>query len=273
VLAQVYNKIKTAGEKTVRRAAIALLVSLLGIVTACGKSDNSPTTGSVLNGNWEITLNSHASTDPQTFSGFLLQSGNTISGSLILGAGCNGVGPVTGTLDNQNLSMSINEFGQAVSLVGIAPTGASGAMSGEFSTLAGGCTPLADTGTWSGRMIPPISGNFHGSFQSPSNGTVNVTGMLQQGSNTGASNASVTGTLDALPPQQFCAYVTSATISGTISGTNVTLKLFGPDGVQFTQLDASVTPDGTSLTAPSYVFPTISSNCNGDQGTFQITFP
>ena len=216
-------------------------------------------------------MNRHAATDPQTFSGFLLQSGTTLSGSVILGDGCSGVGPVTGTLDGQNLSMTISESGQDVSLAGSVPTG-NGILSGSFSTLPGGCTGFPNTGTWVAQLVPPLGGTFHGTLSSPSNGTVSITGDLEQGNNTGASSAALTGSVVANNPQTFCSYLTTATISGVISGTSVTLNLFGPDGVQITQIDASTTPDATSLTG-SYVFQALSTSCFGDQGIFQITFP
>jgi len=216
-------------------------------------------------------LNRHAATDPQTFSGFLLQSGTTLNGSVILGDGCSGVGPVTGTLDGQNLSMTINEFGQDLSLAGSVPSG-NGILSGAFSTLPGGCTGFPNTGTWVAQLIPTIGGTFHGTLVSTSNGTVNITGDLEQGENTGTSSAPLTGSVLANDPQPFCNYLTTATISGTISGKNVHLKLFGPTGVQITQIDAFTTAAATSLTG-SYVFQPISTSCFGDLGTFQITFP
>jgi hypothetical protein len=79
---------------------------------------------------------------------------------------------------------------------------------------------------------------------------------------------SVTGT------PQFCPYLTTATITGLISGTNVTLNLFGPNGSQISQVPfvATATSNGASLTG-SYLFPKISTACPGDTGTMQLTFP
>jgi hypothetical protein len=255
----------------VRVLGTALVLILLCVALACG--DNStpkPTSGS-LSGNWEITLNRHASTVPQVFSGFLLQSGNSIGGSVILGGGCQGVGPVTGTLDNQQLSLTIHEFGQDVTLVGSAPS-SSGFLGGDFSTLPGGCTEFPNTGTWSAQMIPPFGGSFHGTLTSASNGTVSFSGNLTQGPNTGDSNAALSGNLATTGSPQFCSYLTSASITGLISGTAVTLNLFGSDGVQITQINATAAADATSITGP-YIFQKISDSCFGDQGTIQITFP
>jgi hypothetical protein len=251
--------------------ATAFVLIVLCTVMACGNSSSPKSNADSLSGNWEITLDRHASTVPLTFSGFLLQSGKTISGSLILGGNCQGVGPVKGTLDSQKLSLTISEFGQDVSLVGSAPS-SSGFLAGDFSTLPGGCTAFPNTGTWSGQMIPTLGGSFHGTLTSTSNGTVNLTGTLAQGANTGDSNATLSGSVKATGSQQFCSYVTSASITGLVSGTAVTLNWFGPDGVQTTQINATASADGTSITGP-YVFQTISNTCFGDQGTFQITFP
>lgn len=255
----------------VRFLGCAMVLLLLCFTIACGSSKNSTTASGGLTGNWQITLNRHSTTLPLTFSGFLLQSGNSVAGSVVLGDGCLGVGPVTGTLDNQKLSLTINEFGQDVSLEGPVPA-SSGFLSGNFSTLPGGCTAFPNTGTWSAQLVQPLAGNFHGTFASTTNGTTNVTGNLTQGPNTGASNATLTGAITANDPRPFCSYLTTATISGVISGTTVTLNLFGPDGVQITQLDATATPDAVAVTG-NYGFQSISNSCFGDQGTFQLMFP
>ena len=254
-----------------RLLATAWALIILCMVTACGNSSTPKSSASSLSGNWEITLNLHASTVPLTLSGFLLQSGSSIAGSVILGGNCQGVGPVNGTLDSQKLSLTISEFGQDLTLVGSAPS-SSGFLAGDFSTLPGGCTAFPNTGTWSAQMIPPLTGSFHGTLTSTSNGTVNFMGTLAQGANTGDSNATLSGDLTTAGSQQFCSYVTSASITGLISGTAVTLNLFGPDGVQTTQINATASTDGTSISGP-YVFQKISNSCFGDQGTMQITFP
>ena len=244
---------------------------LLGFALGCGSSKNSTSTGGALTGNWEITLNRHASTVPLTFSGFLVQSGNSVTGSVVLGDGCQGVGPVSGTVDSQSLSLNINEFGQELSLQGPLPV-SNGAMSGSFTTLPGGCTAFPNTGTWTAQLVQPLTGNFHGTLNSPTNGVVNVSGNLSQGPNTGGSNTTLTGAISATDPQHFCSYLTEATVSGAISGTSVTLNLFDPNGVQITQFAGTTTAGATSLSG-NYTFHSISNSCFGDQGTFQVSFP
>jgi len=269
-----------------------ITIALLCVVAAtleCGSNKPATLPSDQLSGNWEITLQRHAHPGSLLFSGFILQSGSAVTGSLILGGGCNGVGTVTGKVDGQNLALTIDEFGQEISLTGTLPPGSpSGStfISGPFSALAGGCATYASTGTWSATPVTPISGTFHGTFVSTvSSGaaadTFNVTGSLTQGPNTGSSNATLTGTLTATGIPHFCPYLTSATISGFISGTSVTLNLFDTTGSQVAQVaPATVTTNGASLTCSAaasgnvcYSFPPISSSCPGEQGAIQLSFP
>jgi hypothetical protein len=248
----------------------ALLGGLLA-TTSCGSSSKQAA-NPTLSGNWQITLSRHASTQPQIYSGFLVQSGSAIAGSVVLGGGCSGVGPVIGKMDGENLSLTINQFGQDLTLTGSVPS-ASGFLGGDFSTLAGACNAFPNTGTWTAIEVPPLAGTFHGTFTSAGSGSVvNVTGTIAQGPNTGNSNASLNGTVTTTGSAQFCDYLTVASINGLISGTTVTLGLFGPEGTQITQIPASIAPDGTSLTG-NYSFQGISSSCTGDTGIVQLMFP
>jgi hypothetical protein len=162
-------------------------------------------------------------------------------------------------------------------------------MNGAFSWLAGGCNAFPGTGTYSAFQVTPINGSFHGTFTStlpaPNNGTVNVVGTLTQGPNTGGSTANLTGSISEVGTPHFCGYLSSATITGLISGTSVSLNLYGPDGSLITQIgqigqignpeattQVAVTADASALSGP-YTFPAISASCDGDQGTFQVTFP
>jgi hypothetical protein len=254
--------------------AISFLLCVSVTLLACG-SGTSASSSNPLSGNWEITLQRHAHPSPFVFTGFLLQSGSSVTGSMILGGGCQGVGPVAGTLEGANLSLTISEFGQDISLIGTLPPGSpSGStfVGGAFSSVAGGCADYASTGTWSAVSVTPIAGSFHGSLVSTVNGTLEVAGTLSQGPNTGSSNATLSGTITATSAPSFCPYLSTATITGLISGTTVTLDLFGPNGSLIAQIPATVTSDGSSLTG-SYTFPEISSSCVGDTGTLQLTFP
>jgi hypothetical protein len=282
-------------ERVVRQLFVGLLLSTVIATLACGGGGTPASSSEPLSGNWQIILTRHAvPTQPLTFTGFLTQSGDSVSGNLILGSGfigsgCSGVGPVTGTVTGQNVSLNINQFGEDVSLVGTMPAGNAAPMNGAFSWLAGGCNAFPGTGTYSAFQVTPISGSFHGTFTStlppPNNGTVNVVGTLTQGPNTGGSTANLTGSISVVGTPHFCSYLSTATVTGLISGTSVSLNLFGPDGSLIAQIgqigqignpqvttEVTVTADATALSGP-YTFPAISASCIGDQGTFQVTFP
>jgi hypothetical protein len=202
-----------------------------------------------------------------------LQAGPKVSGSVILGDGCSGVGSVTGTSDGQNVTLAIQEFGQDLSLNGNMPSGA-GSLNGQYSTIAGACGGNS-TGTWTAFQVKPLAGAFHGTFTSL-NGTLSVTGSLTQGANIGASTATVSGNITATGTVT-CTYLTSASIRGVISGTVLNLDLYDSHGNIIGQLPAIaqpalLTPDATSLSG-SYSFAAISGNCFGDNGGVQLSFP
>lgn len=295
-------------EEAVRLPWLSLALGILIATAACGGGGDgggTPAQSGSLSGNWQISLARHVNpVPPVIYTGFLVQSGDSIAGNLLFYfptdplTNCSGLVPITGTVDNGDLSMTIDEFGEQVSL-----QGTSSPMSGEFSNVPGGCTAYANSGTWSAVQIAPLAGSFHGTFTSTvGNGTINVTGTLEQGPNTGAGSASLSGNLTA-SGSSFCSYLSSATITGLISGTTVELNLYGPNGSEITQVGqvgeinntnivpspgvcsvASpqngingnpcllVTPDGTSLTG-NYYFPSPSAGCLADQGTVSLTLP
>jgi hypothetical protein len=234
-----------------------------------------------LSGNWQITLNRQTNPVPLTYTGFLLQTNNSVTGSLILGDGCSGDGPVKGTINGQSLQLDVNEFGQNLTLTAALPStgSASTFLGGQFSTVTGGCT-YSSSGTWSAVQVAPITGPFHGKLvSSAGNGTVDVAGTFTQGPNTGASYATLSATLSTTSVPPFCSYVATASITGVISGTTATLFFFDANGTQMNTfpLVATVALDGTSLTV-DYFFLPISSSCQtgngqGDTGTLKLSFP
>src|SRR5271154_4292493 len=151
---------------------LASLLLALAAAVACGNDNNHPAApASALSGNWQVTLLRHSDPAPETFSGFLQQSGESVSGTFILGDGCSGVGPVSGSLKGQSLQLDVDEFGQDLSMSGTLPSGSpSGStfISGQFSALGGGCTSFPSTGTWSATQVLPIAGSFHGTLVSVS---------------------------------------------------------------------------------------------------------
>jgi hypothetical protein len=258
----------------VRVIAGVLVLSMCVLSMGCG-GGSTPPASTPLTGNWEITLFRHSNPAPLSYSGFWQQSGSAVTGSVVLGDGCSGVGPLNGTLDGTKVNLDINEFGQDVSLTGTRDS-SSGMLSGDFSTLAGGCSAFPSTGTWSAVQVKPLSGTFHGTLVSP-NGTLNVSGVVIQGPNLGASNTTLTGTISAASFIAPCAYLANATITGVISGTSISWNFYGADGslvggMPSTPGGATIAPDGSSLTS-DYFFSRISNGCPGDGGMAQLTFP
>jgi hypothetical protein len=253
---------------------VAALLACLSVGLACGGgSGNSATTGE-LTGNWQITLQPHGLIQSFQYTGFLIQSNSSLSGSLILGEGCSGVGLVSGSVSGQNVTINISESGQDLNLTGSAPSNSSGG-SGVFSTLSGACTtPYASTGNWSAILVPAVNGSFTGTFSSTVTGgtTTPVSGSLTQGPNSGSSTATLSGTMTATNSNAaFCPYLTTATITGTVSGESASLNVFGPNGFLITQIPATLSADASSLTG-TYLFESLSTACNGDQGTVQLKF-
>jgi hypothetical protein len=261
-------------------------ISCLALFATLACGDNRPPTSTTFTGNWQITLNRHVNPVPLLYTGFLVQTGKSVSGSVVLGDGCQGVGPVTGAITGQSFQLTINEFGQAINLSGDLPSG-SAPLDGQFSTLAGACTQFPSTGSWSAAQIKPLTGTFHGSLVSTNSNalvpSLDVTGIITQGPNIGASSATLSGTLTAASYVAPCAYLTNATITGTISGTTVVWNLYGTAGTPMGRIPlpgglpggpptATISVDGSSLTG-SYQFQPISSTCGGDQGSVQLTFP
>ena len=258
-------------------AGLLLAFAFLSLSCGGGKAPSTSSTSSAISGNWQIALTRHNSTEQWTFSGFLLQSGTTVNGSFILGAGCQGVGPVTGTFDGQNLQLTVGSFGQDFTLTATLPSGSTTetTMSGQFSTLQGGCVDFTSSGTWTATRIPPLSGSFQGSFVAAGTGglTVNVIGTLTQSPNIGASNATISGTMSAVGAPAFCSYIGNTTVTGLISGTSAILNFYGPDGSLIGQAPypggafgpLTVSSDGSSMTG-SFNFDGISNSCSGFTG-------
>ena len=272
------------GVTAVRLSCVSLLLGMLIATASCGGGTSTVAHSQPLSGNWQMSL----AVSPQstlTFTGFLLQSGKSVTGSFILGSDCPGVGSVTGTVEGQNVTLAVNQFGNNVSFAGSMPS-SNAPITGSFSNLSAGCAFDPDSGAWTASPVAPLTGSFHGTFTSAAsigNGTLNVTGNLAQGPNTGSSTAPLTGTIATPDSNHFCSYLSTATINGLISGTTVMLRLYGPDGSQIAQIGnlgsqnpsslvLTATPNGTSLSG-TYIFPAISSSCSQDSGTFQVTFP
>jgi hypothetical protein len=196
-----------------------------------------------LTGNWQLDLlqEEPRPQTPLSVSGFVVDSNNALTGSVEVPAvagqhNCGGIGSLTGTVSGQNVTIAVNEGGTTLNFTGsISADGKS--MSGDYQGPGGGCYTTSTTGTWNAFLIPPLSGNFTGTIESSymqilqaasTPVPVTVSGSITQSTNAGTGNATLTGTISAVGYPCFSA----ASLSGTISGQNVYLNIFGYNGVQ-----------------------------------------
>lgn len=179
-------------------------------------------------------------------------------------------------------------------------------MSGTYTSTAGTATDGSPCGTaqnglqWSAVMVPPLFGSFVGSFHSTggaaglSNQDFLVSGVLLQGPIVGGSSVAVTGSVgftdpNTLVPDYPCAK--AANLTGTISGSTVTLQMTGTDGSSLGQIGGepgsglgTVTFDstqsgmvlhsviGTSYALNSSACPGTSLTSPGDSGNICLGF-
>lgn len=201
-----------------------------------------------LSGNWQINMTQNYPL-PQaqlSASGFLTESSGALAGSV---AGptiassngsheCGGVGLVTGAITGQSVTFTLNPGGTVFNFTGTISSDNT-SMSGTYQAPGGACYLAASTtGTWTAQLIPAVNGTFSGTF---SNSTymaaleglstanpVSVTATLNQSSNAGASNATVTGSISAASYPCF----STASLSGVISGQSLYLNVFDYKGDQ-----------------------------------------
>jgi len=229
-----------------------LLVSLMVVSGCAGNSSNQSQSSGALAGNWQFTM---APPSDNSFQGglqggFLLQNKGTVTGAVVYaillpvqGSSptlCNsGSAPITGTVSSQNVTLTAIVGTQSFSLSGTLSADNSTMMGTYTSTDGQGCGTAQSGLQWSATLVPSltgaIQGNFH-SVQDPSlrNQDFAVTGNLSQGQNIGASNATVTGTLN------FQGYpcMTTASVNGQISGNTVILQIIAPNGLNVGQIGA-----------------------------------
>jgi len=222
---------------------------------ASGGSDNSAS----LSGNWQFTV---APPPDGSFSGglqggFLLQNNGSVTGAAVYSVSaaniqtpltnpCNsGSAPITGTIGSQNVTLTAGAGTQTFTFIGTLSSDGS-TMRGTYASTAGtaadGTTPCGTIQTglqWSAILVPPITGTIQGNFHSTggtaglSNQDFLVSGSLTQGENIGASNATVTGTLNFIDPTTNLSdypCFSVASVNGQISGNSVILQIIGTNG-------------------------------------------
>ncbi|MFZ0481034.1 MAG: choice-of-anchor D domain-containing protein [Terriglobales bacterium] len=278
---------------------IAATVVFMMMLSGCGGSSSSGAQqSSPLEGNWQFTMTPQTDGvqgDP-TFSGGLLggfflqsngsvtgQTGYSVTSSSATNGPCNsGTAPVTITTSGQNVTITEVAGTQTFTLTGtLSSDGPS--MMGTYTATAGtgvngsvcGYAVTGSSFTWSAASVPQLTGSIAGSFHSGggtanNSGLVNqdfpVTGTLTQGTNIGASSATVTGTLSFLnsatgASDYPCFPGGSVSVNGQISGNTVVLQLIGTDGSSDGQI--GVSSSQTNLSGDDIYPVTFQSTTNG----------
>lgn len=246
-------------------AGIVWILLLVGtmFLTACGSSSSS--TGQIpvtLSGNWQFAV---ASPADGSFSGglqggFLLQQSGSVKGGAAYSVALppagtptvcsSGSAPITGTITSQNVTLTAVAGNQTFVLTGT--------LSFDGQTMAGTYTSTVPAGStcgtnqtglqWSAILVPPMTGSVQGSFHSTGGAAglkeqgFLVSGGLSQADNAGSSSAAVTGNLNfvnAVTLQTDYPCISTARVSGQISGNTVTLSILGSDGSNIGQIGAS----------------------------------
>jgi hypothetical protein len=257
-----------------------LLPLSLVMLSGCGGSSSAgdPPQGAQLAGNWQYTM--QAPPDNSFVGGLqgglLLQSRGSVTGAAVFSIALpqppptppvvcsSGSAIVSGTISGQNVTLTAVAGNQTFTLTGALSTNNS-TLTGTYSSSAGTAVDGSPCGTaqtglsWSAFVVPPLTGAFQGNFHSTQSGTnfrnqdFAVSGVLTQGPNTGASNATVTGTLlfqDPVTLANDYPCMTQASVNGQISGNVVTLQMFASNGLNVGQIggitaSAPVTFDST----------------------------
>lgn len=263
------SQTSSAGHARRRAGWLLFLMWALALLSACGGSSKSPNNSGQLAGNWQITkMALDTSLQGGIQGGFLTQKGqDSVNGQFVYSFSstsqpssfCNsGTATVDGTVDGQNVTLNVLAGSQTYTLKGTLSSDGT-TLTGTYDSTDGHGCGTAQTGLqWSAVLVPPLSGAVQGDFHSTGglNGLLvgrdfPVTGILTQGPNTGASSATVTGTLS------FQGYpcLASASVTGEITGNSVILQVFAANGLNAGALGSAPVPSQLSFagTTSGYV--------------------
>ena len=266
------------GREARKRCLTLLRLGLIGTLIVCfvglsgcgGNSTSSdPQQGAPFSANWQFTMQPppDGSFVGGLQGGFILQKGGSVTGSAVFSIALppppspptvcsSGAASISGTVSGQNVTFTAVAGNQTFTFTG-ALSGTT--LAGTYSSTAGTAIDGSPCGTaqtglsWSALAVPPITGAFQGNFHSTQSGTsfkdqdFAVSGTLAQGPNTGASSATVTGTLIFQDPVTLAndyPCLTQASVNGQISGNVVTLQIFASNGLDVGQVG------GISASAP-----------------------
>jgi hypothetical protein len=243
-----------------------LILALAGtnFLMGCGTTHSNASQSVTVAGNWQfnMTAPSDNSFSGGMQGGFLLQNNGSVTGQVVYSiflpsqhaSGgtptlCNGgSAPVVGAIQGQNVTLMAVAGNQSFSLTGTLSANGS-TMTGTYTSTDGqGCGTEQKGLQWSATSVLPLSGSIQGNFHSALDPHLRdqdfpVSGILTQGPNIGASNATITGTLN------FQGYpcLATASVNGQISGNSVILQIIAPNGLNVGQIGA---PAGSSNPFP-----------------------
>jgi hypothetical protein len=237
-------------QRTARTIAAAVLAFFLLMLVACGDgtSNGGIVTNAPLAGNWQINLvqEEPSPATPLSVSGFIQQATNSLTGTVSTpqsseNGKCAGPGSLTGTVNGQTVTFSVNVGGTDLNFNGSLASN-NQTMTGSYSGLGGGCFTQPTSGSWSALQVPQLTGNFTGTLTKSTYmqallgesivPPIVVSGTFTQGGNLGSINATLTGTINAVGYPCF----RTAQLSGTISGQNVVLSVFAYNGEEIGEL-------------------------------------
>jgi len=126
------------------KALTLILVTSAVLTAGCG--GGTPTAAS-MSGNWRFFVTSQKLVGSTgTGNGALVQSGQTVSGTLNFTGACTTTTSLAGTLQGNTFAFQLTEHGQPASFSGTISNNSSHA-SGSWTTTLGGCVD-GDFGTW-----------------------------------------------------------------------------------------------------------------------------
>src|SRR5579863_532969 len=249
---------------------VAVAVCLLSLTVCGGGGGNGNSTSSLLTGNWQASLKNSTTNAVKSESGFIIQSGNFLSGNVLLtgSTACAGVGSAQGQLSGLNVAIAVSQVGQTVNLMGTASSDGS-TMSGNYTILASPCGN-SQVGTWTATQVHALTGSFQATFTSTkTTGLVfHFGGKIAQGPNNGGSTTTLAGNMTS--PDAPC--FSTASITGQISGTAIVFNLLSSEGVPLGQYSGTATTDATMITGGYNLQPQSASNSGcRDFGTAKVS--
>jgi len=226
---------------------LILVVAALFAVGCSGSGSGSSGPGVInMAGSWNFATSSARGTT--TGTGTLAQSGSSISGTLALTGACAASAPLSATLSGTNISATLTENGQVVTLSGtVASTGSS--ASGSYTSAAGGCTN-GDAGTWTATRTS-LSGSFAGALSPTDHNPVGLFLVLTEDNGTISGSASFTNST--------CLH--TMRVKGDESGPEI--QLSGSGSNASVSLDLTLDATGKILSVTSHV----NGSCSGESGS------